>query len=351
MLQDRGFLVRNAGGWQLTQSDELPLPETVQGMIAARLDALAPAEKELVQDAAVIGKVFWPAALSALADAFRSERPGLRCTRSSERSSSGGIGARPWQARPSTRSCTHSSAMSRTGRSRARRASTSTVWPPSGSPRSRRTGARTEPRCLRITTAKRSALADAAGVDTTPLRAPAQGGPRRSVGAGVLTECVACCGGACTRSGRALRTGRPAAAASALARRARKHVQPGTVTHELATAAVQAFLAQGDMAHAAEAEALLSWISWWFGDSKMSGLARRSRGRARAGRADDPRLGRERMPRRRACSRSPAGKPSRSRSGATRSQWPKRSGTGGRLARTQLDRHEPRASGRARRAR
>ena len=69
MLQDRGFLVRGAGGWQLTQSDEIPLPETVQGMIAARLDALAPAEKELVQDAAVIGKVFWPAALSALAPA------------------------------------------------------------------------------------------------------------------------------------------------------------------------------------------------------------------------------------------------------------------------------------------
>jgi class 3 adenylate cyclase len=43
----------------------LALPETVQGIIAARLDALAPPEKELLQDAAVIGKVFWLGALTA----------------------------------------------------------------------------------------------------------------------------------------------------------------------------------------------------------------------------------------------------------------------------------------------
>jgi class 3 adenylate cyclase/tetratricopeptide (TPR) repeat protein len=46
--------------------EELPLPESIQGIIAARLDALAPAEKTLLQDAAVIGKVFWPAATAAL---------------------------------------------------------------------------------------------------------------------------------------------------------------------------------------------------------------------------------------------------------------------------------------------
>ena len=42
---------------------ELPLPETVQGVIAARIDGLVPEEKALLQDASVIGKVFWPAAL------------------------------------------------------------------------------------------------------------------------------------------------------------------------------------------------------------------------------------------------------------------------------------------------
>ena len=46
--------------------EQPPLPETVQGIIAARLDLLAPAEKRLLQDAAVVGKVFWPGAVAAL---------------------------------------------------------------------------------------------------------------------------------------------------------------------------------------------------------------------------------------------------------------------------------------------
>jgi class 3 adenylate cyclase/tetratricopeptide (TPR) repeat protein len=77
MLQDRGFLVRGAGGWRLEHEGELPLPETVQGMIAARLDALSIDEKELVQDAAVIGKVFWPGAVAAIGSqsAFALEEP------------------------------------------------------------------------------------------------------------------------------------------------------------------------------------------------------------------------------------------------------------------------------------
>jgi len=41
------------------------LPETVQGIIAARLDSLAAGEKALLQDAAVMGKVFWLGALGA----------------------------------------------------------------------------------------------------------------------------------------------------------------------------------------------------------------------------------------------------------------------------------------------
>jgi predicted ATPase len=38
---------------------EVVLPETVQGIIAARLDTLEPEEKQLLQEAAVIGRVFW----------------------------------------------------------------------------------------------------------------------------------------------------------------------------------------------------------------------------------------------------------------------------------------------------
>ena len=47
------------------------LPETVQGIIAARLDALPPEEKLLVQDAAVVGKVFWSGTLAAIGDDAR----------------------------------------------------------------------------------------------------------------------------------------------------------------------------------------------------------------------------------------------------------------------------------------
>jgi class 3 adenylate cyclase/tetratricopeptide (TPR) repeat protein len=43
--------------------DEQELPESVQGIISARLDGLPLAEKDLLQDAAVLGKVFWAGAL------------------------------------------------------------------------------------------------------------------------------------------------------------------------------------------------------------------------------------------------------------------------------------------------
>jgi class 3 adenylate cyclase/tetratricopeptide (TPR) repeat protein len=47
---------------------DLPLPESIQGIVGARLDALPPSEKQLLQDAAVIGKVFWAGAVAALGD-------------------------------------------------------------------------------------------------------------------------------------------------------------------------------------------------------------------------------------------------------------------------------------------
>jgi class 3 adenylate cyclase/tetratricopeptide (TPR) repeat protein len=44
-------------------AEALSLPETLQGIISARLDALPHAEKELLRDASVVGKVFWAGAL------------------------------------------------------------------------------------------------------------------------------------------------------------------------------------------------------------------------------------------------------------------------------------------------
>jgi class 3 adenylate cyclase/tetratricopeptide (TPR) repeat protein len=43
------------------------LPETVQGIVAARIDLLPAEEKELLQQAAVLGKVFWSDALATVA--------------------------------------------------------------------------------------------------------------------------------------------------------------------------------------------------------------------------------------------------------------------------------------------
>ncbi len=52
-------------------SEEVPLPETVQGLISARIDGLPPDEKALLQDAAVLGKVFWLGAAATLASSER----------------------------------------------------------------------------------------------------------------------------------------------------------------------------------------------------------------------------------------------------------------------------------------
>jgi class 3 adenylate cyclase/tetratricopeptide (TPR) repeat protein len=52
--------------------DEFAVPETLHGLIAARLDALGPDEKELLQDAAVMGKVFWTGALGRPDAALRA---------------------------------------------------------------------------------------------------------------------------------------------------------------------------------------------------------------------------------------------------------------------------------------
>jgi class 3 adenylate cyclase/tetratricopeptide (TPR) repeat protein len=66
LLTDRGLLVRHDHTLRLSPGQEIPFPETVQALIAARLDLLPLERKVLVQDAAVVGKVFWSGALAAL---------------------------------------------------------------------------------------------------------------------------------------------------------------------------------------------------------------------------------------------------------------------------------------------
>ena len=61
LLADRGV---DPGGDVL---DEGELPDSVQALIAARLDTLPSERKSLLQDAAVVGKVFWVGALAEIA--------------------------------------------------------------------------------------------------------------------------------------------------------------------------------------------------------------------------------------------------------------------------------------------
>jgi class 3 adenylate cyclase/tetratricopeptide (TPR) repeat protein len=66
LLRDRGLLVRRGRIVALAEGAEIPFPEGVQALIAARLDTLSPVRKAMLRDAAVIGKVFWAGAVAAM---------------------------------------------------------------------------------------------------------------------------------------------------------------------------------------------------------------------------------------------------------------------------------------------
>ncbi len=53
---------------ETSPADDSPLPTTIRGIVAARLDALPPAERAVLLDAAVGGKVFWRGALEQMTE-------------------------------------------------------------------------------------------------------------------------------------------------------------------------------------------------------------------------------------------------------------------------------------------
>jgi class 3 adenylate cyclase/tetratricopeptide (TPR) repeat protein len=68
LLKDRGLLVERGSSWELQDGAEVPFPDSVQALIAARLDTLGPEAKSMLADAAVVGKVFWAGAVAAMGD-------------------------------------------------------------------------------------------------------------------------------------------------------------------------------------------------------------------------------------------------------------------------------------------
>jgi class 3 adenylate cyclase/tetratricopeptide (TPR) repeat protein len=68
LLKDRDLLVVRDATVNLRAESDIPTPESIVGLITARLDTLPSERKQLLADAAVIGRVFWTGALSAVAD-------------------------------------------------------------------------------------------------------------------------------------------------------------------------------------------------------------------------------------------------------------------------------------------
>ena len=78
MLLDRGLLTESESRYVVTGDvADLAIPETLQALLAARLDRLAPRERALLQDAAILGRSFSAAGLAALGDRSIGEAEGL----------------------------------------------------------------------------------------------------------------------------------------------------------------------------------------------------------------------------------------------------------------------------------
>ena len=67
LIDDGVLRATEASRWEVAQPiGDIVLPRSVQGLIAARLDGLPDDEKEVLQDAAVLGRVFWLGAVAQL---------------------------------------------------------------------------------------------------------------------------------------------------------------------------------------------------------------------------------------------------------------------------------------------
>lgn len=67
MLIDDGLLQTGVDGWEaMTDIDKVAVPPTIQTLVAARLDRLSLEERQIIECASVVGKVFTAAAVSEL---------------------------------------------------------------------------------------------------------------------------------------------------------------------------------------------------------------------------------------------------------------------------------------------
>jgi class 3 adenylate cyclase/tetratricopeptide (TPR) repeat protein len=73
-LIDEGLIARSGERWRASERiADVQIPDSVQGVLAARIDLLAPSEKRTLQSAAVVGRVFWPSAVRLLLNGQAAE--------------------------------------------------------------------------------------------------------------------------------------------------------------------------------------------------------------------------------------------------------------------------------------
>jgi class 3 adenylate cyclase/tetratricopeptide (TPR) repeat protein len=77
MLIEDGVITKNEPHWEveLPRLVEIRVPPTLTALLQARLDALPPAEREILQRAAVVGRIFWGSAVEQLGTALLGKSP------------------------------------------------------------------------------------------------------------------------------------------------------------------------------------------------------------------------------------------------------------------------------------
>jgi class 3 adenylate cyclase/predicted ATPase len=242
--------------------DDLPLPETVQGLIAARIDGLAPEEKTLLQDASVIGKVFWPGALDGADEHVLHALERKEFVRRDRRSSIAGETQYVF-LHALVRDVAYGQIPRAERVEKHRRVA---EWIASLA------GDRTEDHAEMLAHHYREALslAESAGMDTSPLREPARKAfaeaARRaySLRAGQTALDL-------VRTALALSDpDSPERPALELLGAYASRLAESQDVAELLESAIEGFLAQGDHAHAAEAAAVLASDRFFRGDVERS---------------------------------------------------------------------------------
>ena len=71
LLVDRGLLHREGDRWHLEPGRKIPVPDSIVGIVAARIDGLPAQDKAVLQNAAVVGEVHWPGAVAMVASRGR----------------------------------------------------------------------------------------------------------------------------------------------------------------------------------------------------------------------------------------------------------------------------------------